>query len=88
MWNTDNKDLADIGGLWTERKDPITGKSSIEEHTPKLVQEWCPPDKHYFVMDDPRSRIIVCKHCKYEAKFVLGMQKLVDGKIVELVRPK
>lgn len=88
MWNTIQEENKDIGGLWTERINPITGESSLREHTPKVIKEWCLPDEHYFVMKDPRDRILICDKCKYEAKFVLGMQKLIDGKLVEIIPNK
>lgn len=71
-------------GRWKERVNTETGESSIKEHILKVVKEWCAPKDHHFVLENPRSRTVVCNKCQYEAKFILGMQSLVDGKLIDI----
>lgn len=67
-----------------DHKDPVSGKSSIETHTPKVVKVWCAPKDHYFEDQQGSKRIAICKECGYEINYVLGLQKIERGKLLDL----
>lgn len=68
--------------LWEEYVDTDTNRSSYQEHTPKLIQEFCKNDEHYFVAISPTARTVVCDKCNFITSYVLGLQMLTDGKII------
>ena len=78
MWEQHGEDR----GRWTEYIDTQTGESSIKEHKLKVVWKSCKPDKHSFELSGNRE--VTCKKCGYMREFVLGLEKLQDGKIVRL----
>lgn len=72
-------------GLWQNWKNTKTGEQSLRLHTPKVVKQWCAEEDHYFEQKHPQKRIAICKHCKMERPFVLGRDRLVDGKFLKRV---
>lgn len=70
--------------LWTERKDPVTGNSSIKTHELRVVKEWCKPEDHDFMYLTPASRVVRCRLCGYEATYIPGVRILVNGKLVQI----
>lgn len=71
-------------GLWREYINPETKESSIKNIEPTLIKQYCKANKHYFVQVSPSSRDCVCKKCGIGATYILGLQKLVNGKIISL----
>lgn len=72
--------------LWNNEKNPETGEQSLTENiVPRHLSTFCKQGEHYFELENPRSRNVVCTKCGQGAMFVLGMQKLVDGKIVNAI---
>jgi hypothetical protein len=69
-------------GIWSEYINSDTGESSINSITPKTIKVYCKPEDHYFVPITPESRECICSKCGQGAYYVLGLQYIVDGKIV------
>lgn len=69
-----------MANLWIEEKHPITGESSLKEHTVRVVQTWCRPEKHYFDQSED-VRLATCTKCGYSTPFVIGYHKILDGKL-------
>jgi hypothetical protein len=69
--------------LWDVYEDE-NGNSSLTLHKPKLIWESCPLGQCYLELTDPVKRECTCRYCKRKETFVLGLQSLVDGKIVNL----
>ena len=69
-------------GLWVEYVNTDTKESSIKEITPKTIKSYCKPSKHYFVPISSSSRECLCRKCGIGATYILGLQKLVKGKII------
>ncbi len=82
MWK-DKKDQDDEG-LWKERVNDVTGESSIKILSPKTIWKSCKTGEHFFEWLDVPKRIIQCKKCKLQKRIIIGMQKLIDGKIINL----
>lgn len=72
-------------GLWQNWVNTKTKEQSLKLHTPKVVKQWCSEDDHYFEAKNPQKRIAICKHCKMERPFVVGLHKLVEGKFLKIV---
>lgn len=70
-------------GLWNVYEDD-TGKSTLETHELKTIWQSCPKDECYFELTNSPRRECTCNKCGSIAHFVLGMQALIDGKIVSL----
>lgn len=70
----------DKSDLWQETIDE-SGKSSIELHTPKVVQTWCNPTHHNFEFLGGNSRIAKCTICAHETPFIPGFHIIEKGKI-------
>lgn len=68
-------------GRWQEYVNTETGESTIKEHKITVIAEYCSPDEHYFVPIKNTSREVRCKKCGFVTHYVLGLQKLKDGKI-------
>lgn len=67
-----------VKGLWeVYEKD---GVSTYQEHTLKTVWTSCEPDKHYFEVTNSPQREAACKKCGLITHFILGIDKLIDGK--------
>lgn len=69
-------------GLWAEYVNKQTGESSLKEHTLKTVWTSCPAGDCYFELVDSGRRECVCNKCGSIKTFVVGISKLVDGKII------
>ena len=69
-------------GLWNVYE--VDGKSSLTEHKLKTVWESCPDGEHEFKLTNSAQRECICTKCGFITTFVLGMQILLDGKIVNL----
>lgn len=67
-------------GIWTERVDDETGRSSIELHKLKPVWKSCPRDECFFEEVEPR--IAKCKKCGKLIPLVVGKDQIIDGKII------
>lgn len=74
----------DGSGLWQEYVNKQTGESSLKEHKLKVVTKWCHQKKCIWRHSDEDYRTLVCKKCGRERPFVVGLHKLVKGKIVEI----
>lgn len=72
-------------GIWQNWMNTRTRQQSLKTHQPRVVQQWCAEDDHFFEIKNPQKRIAVCKHCKMERPFVLGRDKLVNGKFLKNV---
>lgn len=68
--------------LWQEII--VDGKSSIQNHEPKLIKEYCREEDHDWEIIDSASRTIKCKRCGMENHFVVGLEQIVNGKIVRI----
>ena len=73
----------EVKGLWNIYEDDA-GNSSLATHTPKTVWTSCPKGECHFELTDSPKRECTCTKCGSIVFFVLGMQNLVDGKIVDL----
>lgn len=83
MWEQKGKDK----GIWTELVNSETGESSIKEHTAKVVWKSCKSFKdHDFKWTGNRE--LTCTKCRYIFIPIIGIHKLVDGKIIETPPPK
>lgn len=71
-------------GLWAEYVDTDTNKSSIQYHEPKVIETYCKPQDHFFMNESGHSREVYCIKCGMIATYVLGLQKLINGKIVNI----
>lgn len=71
-------------GRWKEYVNSDTGESTIKEHKLKTVWQSCPKGECIFELSDPRTRECTCTKCGSVTYFVLGMSKLLEGKIVNL----
>lgn len=69
--------------LWREYKDD-SGKSSIEYHTPIKVSKYDECDHYYEYVDNGNS--VQCIRCGLGHKIVLGIHKIENGKIVNVVK--
>lgn len=69
-------------GLWEVYE--VDGKSSLTEHTLKTVWESCEEKDHEFELTNSGKRECTCTKCGFVTRFIVGMQALVDGKIVNL----
>lgn len=72
-------ELVEGQGLWQSYKNKATGEVSIKTHTPRQVWQAC--TDHYFV-EEGQSRYVKCRECGLGKRYVLGKEKLVDGKLV------
>lgn len=77
MWNQKGDD----NGRWTEYVNDQTGESSLKEHKLKTVWKSCTKNKHFYELTGNRE--LTCRECGHTRQFILGLQKLVDGKVVE-----
>lgn len=69
-------------GLWINETNPVTGENSLQEHKPKVVMTFCKQEDHYFEPKSPSSRELKCNKCGMESYYILGYQKLIDGKVI------
>lgn len=71
-----------MANLWTETKDPITGESSLQNHTVRVVQTWCKPSDHYFDQSED-VRLATCTKCGYSVPIVIGYHQIIDGHLTK-----
>lgn len=69
-------------GRWNELKNTDTGESSIKEHKLKVVWKGCKGGNHFFELSENRE--VTCNKCGFIRNFVLGIEKLEKGKLIEL----
>ncbi len=69
-------------GLWDVYE--VDGRSSLTEHELKTVWVSCPPKEHYFELTDSGKRECTCNKCGFITTFIVGLQSLSDGKIINL----
>lgn len=74
-------------GLWQEYVNTDTKESSIALHTPREIQIFCKPSDHNFKQINSTSREVVCSKCGIISNYILGLQKLQDGKIIDIIKP-
>lgn len=67
-------------GLWEETIDPVTGESSLQEHTPRVIWKSCTPENHYYEHD--KNRDYTCKNCGIIFTMPPVGYELKDGKII------
>lgn len=72
-----------MSNLWTDIVDERTGRHSLTEHELKLVKTWCAYPEHVFIEIDNPKRLLKCTKCGQEITYIVGKQKLVDGKLIE-----
>lgn len=70
-------------GLWEVYEDD-RGNSSLQTHKPRLVWQSCEGNDHYFELTNPGRRECTCKKCQFITTFIVGLQALVDGQIVNV----
>ena len=71
-------------GLWDVYENE-NGQSSLKIHTPKLVWQSCPTHRsHYYELTNSPRRECTCTKCGFMTTFIVGLQSLVDGKIVSI----
>lgn len=71
-------------GRWKDVINTKTGEHSIKKHELKLVKQWCKKEDHEYEEVDHRTHEIVCKKCGHETRYVLGICKLIDGKLLTI----
>lgn len=71
-------------GRWKEYVNTDTGESSIKEHTLKTIWTSCPKNMCRYELTDAPKRECTCMKCGAMTTFIVGLQSLVDGKIVFL----
>ncbi len=78
--------LVHVGGegRWQDIVNTQTGEHSVKEHKLKMVKQWCHPDEHFYVETNHQTHEIQCTQCGHETRYVLGICKLVDGKLVSM----
>lgn len=79
MWEL--VDGSEARGLFQDYKNPTTGEHSVKVHTPRKVWEGC--TDHYFI-EEGNSRSVKCNKCGFGKRYVLGLQRLVDGKLIDI----
>lgn len=72
-------------GRWKDIINTKTGEHSVKIHELKVVKTWCKEGECFFVTKGPASRDVECNKCGREGHYILGMQKLENGKIISLV---
>lgn len=71
-------------GRWKDVINTATGEHSVKEHHLKLVKKWCRPDEHNYTETNPTTHEIVCTICGHETRYVLGICRLVEGKLLKM----
>ena len=72
-----------VKGLWEVYVDE-RGRSSLTVHEPKLIWQSCEYKDHHFELTNPGLRECTCNKCGFITTFIVGLQKLVDGKIIQI----
>jgi len=71
-------------GGWKDVINTKTGEHSVKTHELKVVKQWCHPELHFFKETDATKHTIECEQCGMESHYVLGMHKLVNGKLIRI----
>lgn len=71
-------------GIWAEYVDPDTNKSTLQVHKVNEIAKYCKPQDHFFKLTHGASRELECKKCGFITTYILGLQKLVNGKIITI----
>lgn len=71
-------------GRWQDWVNTKTGEHSVKRHELRVVKQWCKQKDHNYVLKNGKTRLVECSHCGHERTFVLGMQKLENGKIIDI----
>jgi len=71
-------------GRWKKYINTLTGESTIKEHKLKTVWTSCPRGECYFELTNPGTRECTCRKCGAIQTFVVGISRLIDGKIINL----
>jgi len=69
-------------GIWKDLVNKKTGEHSIKEIKARTVWQSCPKDECVF--ESVGNRELRCKKCGLLRRYVLGKEKLVDGKLVPI----
>lgn len=77
MW-----EYVDGSGIWQRWRDKTTGEESIKEHQARVVKTWCADSQHIYNETIPTNRIITCKKCGQENKFIVGIHDFKNGKLI------
>lgn len=72
-----------VRGLWNVYENE-RGESSLKIHEPRLVWQSCESNDHFFELTNPGRRECTCKKCQFMTTFIVGLQALVDGKIIDV----
>ena len=57
-------------GIWTERIDDVTGKSSLQSHTPKIIWKSCKQGLCSYKITSNRE--LECSKCGFIVNFTPG----------------
>lgn len=68
-------------GLWNVYVNTQTNESSYQEHTPKLVKQWCAKGQHNYLIVNMSKRLAECSVCGQERNFIVG-KHTIDGDTV------
>lgn len=71
-------------GRWQDVVNTKTGEHSVKTHKLKVVHQWCKDGDHFYVETNPTTHDIQCTKCGNETRYVLGICKLVDGKLIKM----
>ena len=71
--------------LWTEYVQvdddgTPTGGSTMEVHTPKRITNFDNCEHNFEYQNNGNDA--VCSHCGYGQRIILGIHKIVDGKVI------
>lgn len=69
-------------GIWKNYINKKTGEHSIKEIKARTVWKSCPRDECVF--EPSGNRQVKCKKCGKIQYYVLGKERLVDGKLVPI----
>lgn len=73
----------EVKRLWDVYENEL-GESSLTIHEPKLVWQSCKTKDHLFELTNSGRRECTCIKCGFITTFIVGLQKLIDGKIINL----
>lgn len=70
--------------LWVDVVNEKTGEHSLKTHELKIVFKACDFGNHNYEEIDHGKRIVSCTKCGYERSYILGPERLINGKIVDM----
>jgi hypothetical protein len=71
--------------LWDEYIDPLTGELSLKEYKPRKISKFDECNHYYDVIDSANIR---CKYCGLGHRIVWGYQKVINGKLIDVIKQK